>query len=329
MRHTIIILLLSLNFMANAHNPIKSRKAQFDKILSVTAQHFCNPNLLRSPEWQDFVQTMQSNEVLALSEQEFVKVFNREVEKLPFTHYYLRYTGKKKKKTTSTANPLPAFAFKPLDSETALVTIRRWAADAKTMSLIVDKIENGVFKNLIIDLRDNRGGTLDAAVVLGQYLTQEPIDIGTFITKNWFKTNTNYPNNEQLKSFPFLTDMTYQGFGAMLDKPAFRMVVPGHANRTFKGKVYVLTNSLTASTCEPLVNVVKKQGLATLIGEPTAGAMMSANYVKIDKRLKLFIPHSDFVDSDGFRIDKVGVAPDIVVVSQDALSTAISLIDKQ
>ncbi|MEP2936280.1 MAG: S41 family peptidase [Gilvibacter sp.] len=325
MKRVITIFILSLSIVSFASNPIKSRRAQLDKILAVTAQQFCNPHYLKTTQWQQFLETVKSDEVLSLSEPEFVKAFNKAAESLPFTHYYLRYT--KKNKRSANATPvLPAFSLEASSPETAILTVRSWAADAEGMMAIVGQIEQEGFKNLIIDLRDNRGGTLDAAVVLGQYLTQEPIRIGTFITKNWFDANADFPNAEQREQFPYLRDMTYQGFGAMLNQPAFKLEVPAHNNPTFTGEVFVLTNSLTASTCEPLVNVMKKQNLGTVIGQPTAGAMMSANYVKIDKRIKLFIPHADFVDADGQRIDKVGVTPDILVPASEALNTALEML---
>src|SRR5690606_31447505 len=78
-------------------------------------------------------------------------------------------------------------------------------------------------------------------------------------------------------------------------------------NKVFSGNLYILTNGNTGSTCEPLVYVLKHNKRATIIGENTAGAMLSASYFDISGKYKLVLPIADFYTYDGVRLEGVGV----------------------
>lgn len=287
-------------------------------IIQIAENHICNPAWIETDAWKSFKRTIQSEEMMQLSLQDFVKTFNVEKKKLPFTHIYL--TPTKESITKSPAMQQPAFELNTLNEQTALLTIRSFVADAPGMIQLVQKIQAGSYSNLIIDLRGNEGGTLDAAVVLGRFLTNESIDAGVYLSRKWFLEHRGYPEREDIQAMPFLQDMSYDGFGKMLDENgAFRMVLPPHSNPTFQGKVYVLIDGITGSTCEPLVDRLKKSGRATLVGQRTSGGMLSGRYFNVSDGLNLFLPVADYITAEGTRIDKVGVEPDVEVPAEKAL----------
>lgn len=90
---------------------------------------------------------------------------------------------------------------------------------------------------------------------------------------------------------------------------AFRMVLPPHQNPIFKGNVYVLINNSTASTWEPLIDLFKKHNIATLVGERSAGNMLSGKTYTIDDNFSVIIPIADYQTADGSRIDQIGITP--------------------
>lgn len=146
------------------------------------------------------------------------------------------------------------------------------------MAKMVAQIQEGGYEKLIIDLRNNTGGTLDAAVVLGRFLTPDPIDAGIYLSRQWYSTHDDFPTIEEISGFPYLQDMSFQGFFKLLNKEAgFRMVLPAHQAEVFDGEVIVLMNGNTGSTCEALVHHLKKIGRATLVGQKTAGAMLTGS----------------------------------------------------
>lgn len=287
------------------------------QIVKTTEKNICNPNWLESPSWQAFLSEVQSPEMTALKAEKFAYAFNRKTKTLPFTHFYLiptQVTSKKKKRKAP-------FELTEISPTIAQLTIRSFVADAAGMAKLIAKIQAGSYEKLIIDLRSNHGGTLDAAVVLGQFLTNESIDAGVYISRKWYDEKPNHPSPSDIESFPFLTDMSYRGFGKMLNKEeAFRMVIPAHQRPTFQGEVAVLTDRMTASTCEPVVDLLQKIKRATIVGEKTAGAMLSGRFFKISPSLKLFVPVADYITGDGKKIDKIGVTPDVVVAPEEALT---------
>lgn len=291
-----------------------------DQIVKTTQKNICNPNWLESSSWETFLSEVQSPDMTALSAEKFAYAFNRKVKTLPFTHFYLiptQVSSKKKKRKAP-------FELTEISPTVAQLTIRSFVADAAGMSKLIAKIQAGSYEKLIIDLRSNHGGTLDAAVVLGQFLTHESIDAGVYISRKWYEKNPNHPSSSDIQNFPFLTDMSYNGFGKMLNKEeAFRMVIPAHQRPTFQGKVVVLTDRFTASTCEPVVDLLQKIKRATIVGEKTAGAMLSGRFFKISSSLKLFVPVADYITGEGKKIDKIGVTPDVIVAPEEALAYAL------
>jgi hypothetical protein len=301
------------------------RQKEVQTIIHTAENYICNPSWIETEAWKNFKATIQSEEMMQLPLKEFVRTFNMEKKKLPFTHIYLVPTVKEN--TETTAEKKDHFELNRINEQTALLTIRSFVADAPGMIQLVQQIQSGDYSNLIIDLRGNTGGTLDAAVVLGRFLTNQAIDAGVYLSRKWFLENGDYPTQEEIQAMPFLQDMSFDGFGKMLDENgAFRMVLPPHSNPTFQGKVYVLTDGITGSTCEPLVDRLKKSGIATIVGERTGGGMLSARYFKISDDLKMFLPVADYITADGTRIDKVGVEPDVKVPAEKALDYVLNSI---
>lgn len=301
------------------------RQKEIQTIIQTAENYICNPSWIETEEWKNFKAMIQSEAIMQMPLKAFIRTFNTEKNKLPFTHIYLKPTLKEN--TEATVEREDHFELNEMNEQTALLTIRSFENDAPGMIRMVQKIQAGGYSNLIIDLRGNPGGTLDAAVVLGRFLTNKPIDAGVYLSRKWFLEHGDYPTKDEIQAMPFLQDMSFDGFGKMLDENgAFRMVLPPHSNPTFQGKVYVLIDGITGSTCEPLVDRLKKSGIATLVGEKTGGGMLSARYFKISDDLKMFLPVADYITAEGTRIDKVGVEPDIELPSEKALDYVLKSI---
>lgn len=306
-----------VNAQASTYRLIE--RAEIERIIQTVETNICNPSWLESPEWQTFTDILRSDDFTQLPLDAFKRQFNEQTEALPFTHLYLKLKNGNAPKSSDAATQ-PAFELAALNDQIALLTIRAFVADGPGMLKLVQQIQAEGYQNLIIDLQENTGGTLDAPVMLGRFLTNAPIDAGVYLTRQWFEQHDRYPSKEEIDQFPFLKDMTYPGImKAYAEWPAFRMVLPGHSDPIFTGQVAVLTSSLTASACEPLVDLLQKRGIATLVGRKTAGAMLSGADFPISEALNLFLPISDYLTADGTRIDKVGVEPDVDIPSEQAL----------
>jgi carboxyl-terminal processing protease len=324
MRILVLLFLISIGLPANANNTdaVEVRQQQIETILELTRENIYDHRLLDTPEWKEFEAFLKADKTLLMDEQEFVSAFNTARKKLPFTHYNLMLKNRPK---TSGEAKVP-FELIEIDQSTAMIVVRDWIQDASGMVQIVLEVGSKAYENLIIDLRGNPGGTLDAAVVLGSYLTNQPMDAGVYLTRKWYEDHTEGPTREDINGFPFMQNLDFEGFREMKQYPGFRMVLPGHDRATFQGDVYVLTDGLTGSTCEPFVDVIKQQGIGTVIGETTFGGMLSGAFFTVDDSITLFLPVCDYYTADGRRIDKVGVTPHIATRSEDALDKALELI---
>ncbi len=290
---------------------------EVQSIIKTTEENIFNPYFMETQAWKNFKQEITSEKALKLNTTAFVDLFNREVKNLPFTHYRLLIQPSSKKETGTKPE---AFDLKELNSETALLTIRVFSSDAKKMIQIIDTLQKSTYKNLIIDLRNNPGGTLDAAVPLVQYLSSSMMHGGYFISRAWFTNHKDYPTLQQLQLFTPLQDPSYQGFTKKMKKGiGMSLLIPPSGKPTFKGSLFVLTNKGTGSACEPFVFGIKHNKLGVIVGEKTAGAMLSGYELPISKNLKLFMPLADYVTVTNQRLDKVGVEPDITIKSEQAL----------
>ena len=322
-----IILTLSLLIVSSSmmsQKQFKKNRKTVQKIQSLTQENIYNAKLLETQEYQEFISYITSQEVLSLDTFEFAKAFNRKANTLSFSHYYL---GTKNKKKNSKKKKVVPFELEELSQETVMLHLRKFVADGAAMTKIVQEISQKGYKNLIIDLRNNSGGTLDAAVILGRFLTNQTIDAGAYVTRKWYDEMGETPSLEEIQKFKFLGGFTYKDFQDIQEELAFRMVLPGHSNATFQGEVFVLTNNQTASACEPFVHVLKTHNAAQIIGETTAGQMLSANWFKVNKDISIFIPVNDYLTAEGTRLDQIGVKPHIEIDADKALQTALDSID--
>ena len=92
----------------------------------------------------------------------------------------------------------------------------------------------------------------------------------------------------------------------------------------YRGPVYVLTSGRTGSAAEPLAHLLQATGRATLVGAPTAGAMLASVTVPFGDGWRLTVPTADYVTAEGERLEGVGVVPAVAVEPERAMAEALS-----
>jgi C-terminal processing protease CtpA/Prc len=199
------------------------------------------------------------------------KIAKKNVEKPVRT---LKYRGKK-------VNNEYEIDFKFLDKEkdVAYMKIKSFSVPTANFPAFYkqcfDSIALAKSKNLVIDIRNNPGGTLSASLALFSYLTDKefvylskPINNGNFSADKYatgvkklryyltaFNDNGNLYEDEAGNFFSFMK-------GYSLQKPK--------ANN-FKGKVYVLINEFSFSASSLLSANLKGIKRATFVGTETGG----------------------------------------------------------
>jgi carboxyl-terminal processing protease len=155
---------------------------------------------------------------------------------------------------------------------------------AESVDERVDKIKK--YKTLILDLRRNRGGAVETLQRLIGNLFERDITLG----------------NMKLRKEP---------------KP---MVAKTRGDSGFKGRLFVLVDSDSASASELLARVVQLEKRGTVLGDRTSGKVMRSRLYphQIGLETVVFygvsVTDADLIMSDGRTLEKIGVSPDEVLL---------------
>jgi C-terminal processing protease CtpA/Prc len=99
------------------------------------------------------------------------------------------------------------------------------------------------------------------------------------------------------------------------------------AEPQFTGKVFVLLDRQSASATEMAADALRASGVATLIGETTAGEMLSQSFFDVADGFTISLPVADYYSLAHGRIEGAGVPVDIEAV--DAMAVARELAREQ
>jgi C-terminal processing protease CtpA/Prc len=153
----------------------------------------------------------------------------------------------------------------------------------------IDKLmkEVGQHRQLILDLRGNRGGFVSTEKHLVSYLFPHSVKMADVITRK--KTEVRMSGSKKEKSF--------------------------------KGGLIVLVDSNSASASEMLARIVQLEGRGKVVGDVTSGALMTSISLGLFGRLRvstfyaitkygMSVTIGDIIMKDGKRVEGVGVIPD-------------------
>ena len=250
--------------------------------------------------------------------EQLVEIARHHQDRLPFSHFWIRPPRNSQPSDASEpvialTEPEEGIFLMQIDSFNDLQA--DWVAES--FQTVVEADAGG----LIIDLRNNRGGTYSSGFVAA-HLFDQMRSSGTLFAR---------PVRQPIlaggvDAFPSVAVQDIESvdhLGRLIrEHGAFTLKIrPSEPH--YAGPVIVLTSHATASASEPLVYSLRRSGRAMLIGEPTAGEMLSADTVDIGQGWRMFAPVLDYITGDGQRLDLHGVAPDMPVLAEQALEAAL------
>ncbi|MDQ0782223.1 S41 family peptidase [Chryseobacterium sp. W4I1] len=226
-----------------------------------------------------------------------------------------------------------SFKFLDKDSTTAYVKVKSFSRDysEKFYKETFKKIKNAGSQYLIIDVRNNYGGSLHEINNLYSYLAPEPYvlikpsQLASRITPlktNYFRKSTAFEYAFKSLAYPTYvfaqTFSTYKKDGKIYYK--MKADKPTKPNKdAFHGKVFVLINGGSFSASSIITAKLKYDKRAILVGEETGGAndgtvagfysyqKLPNSKINLPIGLLLVQPNIDFLNT------KKGVAPDITI----------------
>ncbi len=226
-----------------------------------------------------------------------------------------------------------SFKFLDKDSTVAYIKVKSFSREysdefyKKTFA----KIKNAKADYLIIDVRNNYGGSLYEINNLYSYLTDKPFTLikPSQVTSRDIPLRTNYfrkssPLDYAIKSISYPSYFFAQAFSTYKKdgKVFYKMKAdkPTKPNKgAFHGKVFVLINGGSFSASSIITAKLKNDKRATLVGEETGGAndgtvagfysyqKLPNSEIRFPIGLLLVQPNIDFSDT------KRGVTPDVEV----------------
>lgn len=176
----------------------------------------------------------------------------------------------------------------------------------------------GAVNRLIVDLRGNTGGGIGALRVMST-LTPGRIPVGFALDRRRVPANLESEKQEFRRfsripsSKKALWPLALQFAPAMMAKKPIVLQTEGLGPKPFHGKIALLVDRHTASAAEMIVAFARENNLATIIGEKTAGRLLSATSVKVGQGFRLALPTGAYYTWKGWALEGAPIIPDELV----------------
>lgn len=170
-----------------------------------------------------------------------------------------------------------------INDQTACIRLHNFMlmeTEVNDLLRFMEEIENKGCKNLIIDLRNNRGGSMDLVTTFAEALMTEPI-----ITKGGYsKVNSHTfktPTLNMVAGEPIFEDHKSisgrKGFYKINKKDAQSQ---NYVKPKYTGRIYVIINANTASAASLFAGIMKRNKRGYIIGRETMTAYHVMNAAK-------------------------------------------------
>ncbi len=187
---------------------------------------------------------------------------------------------------------------------------------ANEISSAVAKL--GSIESLIIDLRGNTGGGIGALRVMS-LLTPDRIPVGFALDRR--RVTANLESEKQgfrrfsriPSSTKTLWRLAVQFAPTMMAKKPIVLQTEGLGKQPFHGRIVLLVDRHTASAAEMIVAFARENKLAAIVGEKTAGRLLSATSVKVGNGFRLALPTGAYYTWKGSILEGTPIVPDELI----------------
>ena len=170
----------------------------------------------------------------------------------------------------------------------------------------VDDLEKQGMKKLLVDLRNNPGGVLDAVVGMLDYIL--PDDLMIEGDKDLVRTNT------EATLLVYMADKNGKG-GQEYASDGHSLDIP----------MAVLVNGESASASEVFTGAMKDYGRATVVGTKTFGKGIVQNLIPLDNGTAIKMTTAHYYTPSGFDLHGKGLEPDVEVELKEEFKNQITV----
>ena len=289
--------------------------------------HHYNPAELDTAEYRGIEAQLNDLGNVATSDEVFLKGFWEIWENGPFSHVTLNMA---KQTAEDLADYLDTIriggggASLAWQGEVAVLTVNTMMGldTIEEIDAAFAEIAKRETLALIIDLRENGGGAF-AVRPLVSHLLSKPFDAGSFVSQPWNAVHNRAPGRADIEAVEPWQGWSIKAFWADVQSDPVTRISFSPKEPAFDGPVYVLTSKRTASAAELATDALKSANRAIIIGENTAGEMLSQKIYDVPGGFHLSLPVADYYSVVNGRIEGVGIKPDIETDAADALDVAL------
>jgi C-terminal processing protease CtpA/Prc len=334
---SLVVLFIAL-FLVSCNQSKKTKNTQLNKeLVTVTdsisqlmVNYHYNPKELDEVAYLKLEKEIQKLATTVDTKEAFIEGFNQLWSDGPFSHVGLAKAEKPAEEIASFIDSMRVgdqSVSLNWEGKTAILTVTTMTGvDTKERVFeAYHEIDKKKAEALVIDIRNNTGGTFAGIPLIG-HLMNEPIDVGMFVSRKWWQNNTSAPKINDVAALSSWEGWSIKTFWKdvqeqPLTRVRFKPMLP-----YFDGPVYVLTSKKTASAAEFTVDAMAHLEKVTLIGETTAGEMLSQKMFDLPHGFQLSLPIAEYYSTRIGRIEGKGVEPDITIDQSVAMELAMSLI---
>lgn len=300
-----------LSMQSNATEPEHRFAVIADQVSHLIGQFHFDPEVGSDPAYRATMKEIDQLARSAKTKEEFVDGFNRIWKNGPFSHVGISQATASVAATAAYLDQMDvggSGASLNWQGEVAVLTVTTMMGQdtIEQIDQAYEVIETRAARALIIDLRGNPGGAF-AVRPLVSHVIDKPLDTGTFVSRRWASENEGYPAIEQAGAVDAWQGWSIRRFWEDLQKGEFLRIRFEPSQPIYRGPIYVLISSETASAAEMAADALAASGRAVLIGERTAGKMLSQSLFDLPGGLQLSLPIGDYHAYHSGRIEGRGV----------------------
>lgn len=308
--------------------PMDDYGALLDRVEATAEEQIYRPNVLDDAGWRRFIDTLREDLPVIRDDLDMLVAWFGAAELLPVSHIMLQRGGPGiEEMYTQPGKTSDELLSLDWEGSVAVLRVPSFAVSVEAFAVQLAEAFGQVEQAsaLVLDLRGNTGGNLSSMLVAA-HLMGDQAGAGYFVSRSWWRMYSEPPTPELAAArLPVLDEPDLKRFFEHLEQDGgLRGQVRPRSPR-YAGPVYVLIGGTTGSASEPLVWHLQHAG-ATLVGEPTAGAMLSSSRFDAGNGWWLILPVADYYTAEGKRLEGHGVQPDHPSESGEALETALGLI---
>jgi hypothetical protein len=307
--------------------------AVFDSVVAVLGRNFYDPGY-NGADWNRLVAEARPRAAAARTDPEAYEVIAGLLRALRTSHLNfvpsVRLTRPLGASTAAAPAPAarPSVSWRVLSPSLGYLRIESFNPSGAALVPEVARMDSAfaamaALPAIVIDLRGNEGGSVDLAYRLGQHLNATPVPAGYFVVRNGYDSRgmrtagaldaakvPALPTDGSVPGERLAEAVAAAGGAAML-------YIGGGLERPYAGRVAVLTDKGTGSAAEAVAAVLQEARGAVVVGERTAGAMLSSADVVVAPGWRLRFPAMDYRTAAGRRLEGNGVEPNVAAPPAD------------